>query len=89
MGAIVECTGIGPVLELIMSARDLVEVRPDGRFAGMPSAMGLIILRRALWPAPRERSDRNELRSVRVTFDGRERVVLDEHGDWEPQVGMR
>lgn len=88
-GAVVECSGIGPVLELIMSARDRVEVRPDGRFVGMPSAMGLIILRRALWPAPRERSERNELMSVRVTFDGRERVVLDEHGDWEPQVGMR
>lgn len=85
LGTVVECNGIGAVLELIMSERDLVEVRPDARFTGMPSAMGLIILRRALFPSPRERADRSELMSVRVTFD----VRLDEHGDWEPLVGMR
>ncbi|HWU90460.1 MAG TPA: hypothetical protein VN253_24515 [Kofleriaceae bacterium] len=85
LGAVVECPPAGPVLELIMSEPDLVEVRPDGRFAGMPAAMAMIILRRALWPAPRERAA--ELMTVRVTFDGHERVVLDEHGEWEPIVG--
>ena len=85
LGAVVECPGIGPVLELIMSERDLIETRPDGRFAGMPVAMAMIILRRALWSAPRERA--SEPMTVRVTFDGRERVRLDEHGDWEPIIG--
>lgn len=94
LGTVVECNGTGVVLELIMSERDLVEIRPDGRFTGMPSAMGLLILRRALWAAPRERSERTDLMTVRVTFDVRERVRLDEHGDWEhgdwePLVGMR
>jgi hypothetical protein len=83
LGAVVECGTIGPVLELIMSERDLVELRPDARFQGMPSAMAMIILRRALWPTPRERGD---LMSVRVVFEVRERVRLDEHGDWEPIV---
>ena len=82
LGAVVECPGVGPVLELIMSERDLVETRPAARFAGMPAAMAMIILRRALWPAPRERA--TEPMTVRVTFDGRERLRLDEHGDWEP-----
>ena len=82
LGAVIECPGVGPVLELIMSDRDLVETRPDARFAGMPGAMALVILRRALWPTPRERV--TEPMTVRVTFDGRERLRLDEHGDWEP-----
>lgn len=85
LGAVVECPGIGPVLELIMSESDLIETRPDGRYAGMPVAMAMIVLRRALWSAPRERA--TEPMSVRVTFDGRERLRLDEHGDWEPIVG--
>lgn len=80
LGAVIECRGVGPVLELIMSEHDLVETRPDARFRGMPTAMALVILRRALWPAPRE-SER--VMSVRVTYDGRERVRLDELGDWE------
>jgi hypothetical protein len=82
LGAVVECPGSGRVLELIMSERDLVEIRPDARLAGMPAAMAMIILRRALWPAPRDRAA--EPMTVRVTFDGRERLRLDEHGDWEP-----
>ncbi|HWO26567.1 MAG TPA: hypothetical protein VNO30_47890 [Kofleriaceae bacterium] len=82
LGAVIECPGAGPVLELIMSERDLVETRPDARLAGMPAAMAMIILRRALWPAPREGA--SEPMSVRVTFDGRERFRLDEHGEWEP-----
>jgi hypothetical protein len=85
LGAVVECPGAGPVLELIMSERDLVETRPDARFTGMPVAMAMVSLRRALWPAPRERA--TEPMTVRVTFDGRERFQLDEHGDWEPIVG--
>jgi hypothetical protein len=85
LGAVIECPGTGPVLELIMSERDLVETRPDARFSGMPVAMAMVILRRALWPAPRERA--TEPMTVRVTFDGRERVRLDEHGEWDPIVG--
>jgi hypothetical protein len=88
-GAIIECAGAGVVLELLMTERDLVEVRPDGRFAGMPSAMALLILRRALWPSPRERADRDQLMSVRVIFAAQERVRLDEHGDWEPLIRAR
>jgi hypothetical protein len=82
-GAVVECPSAGSVLELIMSDRDLIEVRPHNGYAGMPSAMALVILRRAMWPAPREHGD---LMNVRVSFDGRQRVRLDEHGDWEPIV---
>jgi hypothetical protein len=85
LGAAIECPGVGPVLELIMSERDLVEMRPDARFAGMPVAMAMVILRRALWPAPRERGA--EPMTLRVTFDGRERFRLDEHGEWEPIIG--
>jgi hypothetical protein len=81
-GAVIECPGAGPVLELIMSEQDLVETRPDARLTGMPAAMAMIILRRALWPAPRARA--SEPMSVRVTFDGRERFRLDEHGEWDP-----
>ena len=84
-GAVIECSGAGPVLELIMSERDLVETRPAARFAGMPVAMAMVMLRRALWPVPRERA--SEPMTVRVTFDGRERFRLDEHGDWEPIIG--
>lgn len=86
LGAVVECNGLGGVLELMMTDRDLVELRADARFAGMPVAMALIILRRALWPTPRER---DELMTVRVVFEVRDRVKLDELGDWEPIVGQR
>lgn len=84
-GAVVECPGRGRVLELLMTADDLVETRPDASLAWMPSAMALVILRRAMWPAPR--GERNELMTVRVIYEGRERVRLDEHGDWDPLVG--
>jgi hypothetical protein len=87
LGAVVECSGVGPVLELIMTEQDLVESRPDARFLGMPLAMGTIILRRAMWANPRERP--TELMSVRLTFAGQQRVRLDEHGDWDPVVGER
>lgn len=84
-GAQVECSGIGIVMELMMTADDLVETRPDPRLAGMPLAMALIILRRALWLAPREQTA--EPGALRVAFEGRPQVRLDELGDWEPILG--
>ena len=87
LGAVVECPGIGPVLELMMSEADLVETRPDAQFRGMPLTLAMIVLRRALWTNPRERS--TEPASVRVTYCAQQRVRLDEHGDWDPIVGDR
>lgn len=84
-GAHVECPGTGVVMELMMTADDLVETRPEARFAGMPLAMALIILRRALWLAPRDLA--TDPGSLRVAFDGRPQVRLDELGDWEPVAG--
>jgi hypothetical protein len=81
-GAHVECPGTGIVMELMMTEDDLVDTRPAARFAGMPLAMALIILRRALWLAPRELAA--DPMSLRVAFDGRPQVRLDELGDWEP-----
>lgn len=83
--AVIECPQVGPVLELLMTDRDHVETRPEPRFAGLPIALAMIIVRRALWTNPRDRA--TELYSVRVTFDGQQRVRLDEHGDWDPIVG--
>ena len=82
VGAQVECPGTGVVMELMMTEDDLVETRPEARFAGMPLAMAMIILRRALWFAPRELA--TDPASIRVAFDGRPQVWLDELGDWEP-----
>jgi hypothetical protein len=82
LGARVECPGTGVVMELMMTEDDLIETRPDARFAGMPLAMALIIVRRAMWVAPREIVA--EPMSLRVAFDGRPQVRLDELGDWEP-----
>lgn len=87
LGAVIECPTVGPVLELIMTEQDLVETRPDARYQGMPIAMAMIVLRRAMWANPRERA--NELATVRVTFAGQQRVRLDEHGDWDPLIGDR
>ncbi|HEX2692007.1 MAG TPA: hypothetical protein VHN14_35605 [Kofleriaceae bacterium] len=84
-GAHVECPGTGVVMELMMTEADLVDTRPAARFAGMPLAMALIILRRALWLAPRELAA--DPMSVRVAFNGRPQVRLDELGDWEPSAG--
>ncbi len=77
-----ECSEVGPVLELIMSERDLVETRPDARFHGMPIAMSPVILRRAMWPVPLERGA--DASALRVGFDGRQQVLLDALGDWQP-----
>ncbi len=84
LGAQVECPGTGVVMELMMTQDDLVETRPEARFAGMPLAMAMIVLRRALWFAPRELA--TDPASIRVAFDGRSQVWLDELGDWEPVV---
>ena len=83
--AVVECPQVGPVLELLMTDQDHVETRPDSRFAGMPIGFAMIVIRRALWTNPRDRA--TDLMNVRVTFDGQQRVRLDEHGDWDPIVG--
>ncbi len=80
MGAVVECQVIGNVLELIMSADDLLEIVPEPRFTGMPRAMALIIVRRALWGAPHVVP--SEPAAVRVAFCGQAPVRLDELGDW-------
>lgn len=79
-GAFVECPGVGPVLDVTMPDTELVEAQPDGRFVGMPTAMALIILRRALWPLRLEKTV--PPRTVRVSFAGRLPVVLDELGEW-------
>jgi hypothetical protein len=80
-GAQVECPSTGVVMELMMTEDDLVETRPALRFTGMPLAMAMIILRRAMWFAPREMA--SDPASLRVAFDGRAQVRLDELGDWE------
>lgn len=80
VGAFVDCPGIGPVLDIAMPESELVEALPDGRFVGMPVAMAMIILRRALWPLRLEQTI--PPRNVRVAFAGRVPVVLDELGEW-------
>lgn len=79
-GTLVTCPDVGAVLELMMSADDLVEVHPDARLADMPRAMALVILRRAMWLNPREQA--TDPLALRVVFAGRAEVVLDELGDW-------
>jgi len=78
-GTIVECRGVGPVLELAMPEADLIEATPDGRFRAMPRAMALLLMRRALWPFPRERDGMR----VRVAWGTMPRVWLDESGYWQ------
>jgi hypothetical protein len=79
-GAFVECPGIGPVLDITMPDEDVIEAQPDGRFARMPVAMAMIVLRRALWSYASEPAV--PPRSVQIVFAGREPVVLDELGEW-------
>ncbi|HEY1810753.1 MAG TPA: hypothetical protein VGG74_00265 [Kofleriaceae bacterium] len=81
LGGMITCPGAGVVLEVMMGEGDHVDVHPDGRFGGMPLAMAMLIVRRALWPAPRELS--LEPRSIAVTFAAGPRVRLDELGDWQ------
>jgi hypothetical protein len=79
-GAFATCPRAGPVLELTMPEPDLVAAKPIGRFAAMPLVMALLILRRALFPRPRDAADAPHL--IRIAFAGHRRVVLDEVGDW-------
>ncbi len=81
LGGVVTCPNVGAVLEVMMGRDDHVDAQPDGRFAGMPFAMAMLILRRALWPSPRELA--NEPMSIGVTFAAGRRVRLDEHGEWQ------
>jgi hypothetical protein len=69
----------------MMSDDDLIETRPEARFTGMPLAMAMIILRCAMWFAPRNFAD--DPSSLRVAFHGRPLVRLNELGDWEPVAG--
>jgi hypothetical protein len=80
LGGVVTCAGAGPVLELMMARDDHVDAHPDARFAAMPLAMAMVILRRAMWPALR---DVAEPRSLGVTYAANRRVRLDELGDWQ------
>ena len=80
LGGVVTCPGAGAVLELMMAHDDHVDAHPDGRFGGMPLAMAMLILRRALWPMPRDQV--SEPYSIAVTFAAGRRVRLDELGDW-------
>lgn len=79
-GAVASCTRAGTVLGVSMTDDDHVDVEPDPRFADIPVAMALLVLRRALWPAPRENVTASF--EVRVTYRARHRFKLREHGDW-------
>jgi hypothetical protein len=82
--ATVHCSGIGPVLGLVMSQGDRVEAYPDRRFVEMPLAMAMIILRHALWPESRISpvpGARPPLH-VRIKFPAHREARLDELGDW-------
>lgn len=78
----VECPGIGAAIELTMPDHDRIEAHPAPRLAGMPFAMGMIILRRAMWVAPRDPANRPQ--RLRVTFADLPQVWLCELGDWKP-----
>ena len=79
-GSIVECTGVGAVIDLMMTSVELVEAHPVERFAAMPLAMALLVLRRALWITPRVETTKPA--RLRVAFGGHAPVWLDERGDW-------
>jgi hypothetical protein len=84
LGGVITCGSVGAVLEVMMARDDHVDVHPDGRFAAMPLAMAMVILRRALWSHPREQT--SEPRAIEVAFAANRRVRLDELGDWIPLV---
>ena len=52
----------------------------------MPLAMAMVILRRAMWTAPRDHA--TSLQRLRVAFGDVPQVWLDELGDWEPVSGL-
>jgi hypothetical protein len=80
-GAEVVAAPVGTVLEVLLTGDDLVEAHPAPRFDAMPLAMALLIIHRALWPAPRTRPVAPMV--VRVAYRGRQPVRLDESGDWD------
>src|SRR5262249_25240415 len=81
LGGVVTCPGVGPVLEGLMARDNVLDAHPDSRFADMPTAMAMVILRRALWPTPRD--DARAPHALHVTFAAGARVRLDELGDWQ------
>jgi hypothetical protein len=83
-GTVVQCTGVGAVIDLMMTDATFIEAHPDPRFTNMPLPMALIILRRALWPTARPAAPKPE--SITVAFGGRSQVWLDARGDWGPAV---
>jgi hypothetical protein len=79
-GAVVDCPRVGTVFEVVMAADDLINVQPETRFADVPVALALLLVRRAMWPSPREASSTSH--DIRVTYRGKHRYRLTEHGDW-------
>jgi hypothetical protein len=80
----IECPGVGTVMEVAMPDDGLIEVHPDSRLAAMPLAMAMIIVRRAMWIAPRYDTTRPQW--LRVAFDNSPQVWLCELGEWRPVV---
>jgi hypothetical protein len=80
----IECPGIGTVMELEMPDDDLIDVEPVPRLVGMPLAMAMMIVRRAMWMAPRYEATCPH--SLRVAFDNLPQVWLGELGEWVPVV---
>jgi hypothetical protein len=82
----VHCPDVGAVLDIQMSDHDRIDAHAMPRFADMPLAMALIIVRRAIWPKPRSLwpglRDRPPAR-VRVKWPAYREVWLDELGDWK------
>jgi hypothetical protein len=76
----IECPGIGAVMEVTMPEDDLIEVDPVPRLAGMPLAMAMMIVRRAMWIAPRYHTTCPQW--LRVGFDNLPEVRLCELGEW-------
>lgn len=79
-GAVVNCPRVGTVYQVVMQDGDVLAVRPEPRFADSPVAMALLLLRRAMWPAPREKA--KVPFDVRVTYRGKQQFKLTEYGDW-------
>lgn len=83
-GCYVTCPLVGPVLSVAMPARGVIDAAPFPRFARVPPAMALIVLRRALFAGPRDEPYAPRL--ARVTFANHASVELDELGDWWPAM---
>lgn len=79
-GASIGCQLVGVVFAVAMPEADLVALTPHGAFRGMPLAMAMIVARRALFGGPR--LDGELPRVIRVVFDERPEVVLNDIGDW-------